>query len=77
MSGADTRPTMNDRRANWADSTLQHFMRLTGCDGADALSDLLCDLKHWCDQRGEDFELELARGDRHYRHEVAYPEEDL
>ena len=66
--------TMNDRRASWADEALETFMTKTGCDGSDAISDLLCDLMHWCDQRGEDFDAELARARNHYTHEIANPE---
>ena len=62
---------MNDERSTWAESIILTFMDLTRTDRGDALSDLLCDLMHWCDRNGQDFEAELRRGRMHYRDETA------
>lgn len=40
----------------------------TGPD--DALADLLCDLKHWCDRHNTSFYQELRRAEQHYREET-------
>ena len=60
----------NDARAEWAGSALRFFQRSTGTDHSDALSDLLCNLLHWCDRNGLDFERELERGKCHYDEET-------
>ncbi len=57
---------MNDERAGWAKEALAAFMAATGTDPDDAVSDLLCDLMHWCDRRGVAFRTELARAQGHY-----------
>lgn len=57
---------MNDERADWADGCIARFMSITGCDREDAPSDLLCNLMHWCDRNGLQFEDELDRGKDHY-----------
>lgn len=49
-------------------------MEVTGCDGAEAVSDLLADLMHWCDERGVSFDVELAGARYNYTEEVKYPE---
>ena len=67
--------SMNERRSEWAYRTLLVFMQHTGTDKEDALSDLLCDLMHWCDEDGTDFDAELARARNHCACEVEYPEE--
>jgi len=41
---------MNDHRVKWAAAALRCFQRETGTDNEDALTDLLCDLMHWCDR---------------------------
>lgn len=41
---------MNEARAEWARVALDAFMQLTGTDLCDAVSDLLCDLRHLCDR---------------------------
>ena len=64
---------MNDSRADWAESALVTFRHVTGTDKGDALTDLLCDLKHWADRYGADFHAELARADLHYAAETESP----
>lgn len=51
----------NEERAQWADNAIQLFARETGLDGAGEedetkLKDLLADIRHWCDQKGLDYE---------------------
>ncbi len=60
----------NDDREDWANTALRTFMKTTGADREDALCDLLCDLMHWCDRNGQDFDRELARARNHYRDET-------
>jgi hypothetical protein len=54
----------NDDRAEWAEAALVTLMEQTGADADTALPDLLCDLMHWCDRRGLNFDEQLkwARG---------------
>lgn len=61
---------MNDDRAKWAAAALRHFQRKTGTDTHDAPSDLICDLMHWCDRTGFDFDDTLARARMHYEAET-------
>lgn len=52
----------NEHRARWAASALKVFSSETGSDmGQEALHDLLCDLGHYADELGLDFEAELQR----------------
>lgn len=60
----------NDERAEWAAAALRHFQCTTGTDFEDALSDLLCDLMHWCDRNNFDFEAALCRAQGHYTAET-------
>jgi hypothetical protein len=62
---------LNDDRAVWAEVALAAFAAETGCDRADALPDLLCDLLHWCDRTGVSFADELERARGHYRVETS------
>ncbi|HEY9171364.1 MAG TPA: hypothetical protein VI136_03670 [Verrucomicrobiae bacterium] len=62
---------MNASRVRWADIILEEFQSLTGSDLEDAVSDLLADLMHWCDQSGQNFEKELRRAQTHYTAETA------
>lgn len=41
----------NNKRAKWAESALRHFNKMVGGDMENALHDLLCDLRHYCDQQ--------------------------
>lgn len=52
---------INESRADLAEAALLAFQQITGAESEDALSDLLADLMHWCDQNGQDFEVELNR----------------
>lgn len=61
---------LNDDRAVWAEVALAAFATETGCDQADALPDLLCDLLHWCDRTGVSFAAELERARLHYAAET-------
>jgi hypothetical protein len=62
---------MNDSRAEWAAASLRHFQSCTGADFDDALSDLLCDLMHWSDRNGFDFDGQLTRARTHYEAETS------
>ena len=57
-------------RTHWAAAALGEFRRRTGADLEDAVSDLLADLMHWCDQSGQSFADELRRARRHYEAEA-------
>jgi len=61
---------MNDARAEWAEAAISEFRRITGTDDEDALGDLLCDLMHWCDRNGCDFEDALRQAHVHYEAET-------
>lgn len=69
---------INNERAEWARFALDAFMQRTGTDPQDSISDLLCDLMHFCDRtRFEDdpdvpptFAEELERAQRNYRGET-------
>lgn len=61
---------MNTDRAEWAAAALRHFQCATGTDDHDAPADLICDLMHWCDRTGLDFEETLARARMHYAAET-------
>ncbi len=61
---------MNEERADWAQECLTFFMKKTGTDPEDALSDLLCNLAHWCDRNDTEFERELRRAASHYGDET-------
>lgn len=63
---------MNDDRASWAGYALKTFQDVTGADGEDALSDLLCDLMHLCDRRPDlgNFDAMLERARANYKEET-------
>lgn len=61
---------MNDIRAEWAGISLIAFQTTTGTDECDALADLLCDLMHWADRNGQDFEAMLERAKNNYEAET-------
>lgn len=67
---------MNPARADWANVALAAFRVKTGTDAEDALSDLLCDLMHWADYNGEDFEVQYARARGHYEDETFAVDDD-
>lgn len=58
--------TINKDRAAWAESALKEFMEITGTEQENAVSDLLCDLMHLCEQNPayENFTEELGRAQR-------------
>ena len=62
---------MNDNRAKWARSAVRRFQRQTGTDRGTAVSDLLCDLMHFCDREGFDFRAELETATMHYKAETS------
>jgi hypothetical protein len=62
---------MNDRRAEWAGAAVQDFRSRTGADFDDALSDLLCDLMHWSDRNGFDFDRQFVRVRTHCEAETS------
>jgi hypothetical protein len=61
-------PTNLDR-AEWAAAALRHFQCTTGSDYDDALTDLLCDLHHWCDRENVSFQNALDTARTHYQAE--------
>lgn len=66
---------MNDARASWAAAALLRFQEETGSEDETALTDLLCDLMHWCDRNGDEFERALQHARTHYEAETS-PELD-
>jgi len=62
---------MNGTRAEWAACCIRHFQCQTGTDWTDAVSDLLCDLMHFCDRQGFAFRHELERAQMRYEAETA------
>jgi hypothetical protein len=56
----------NTKRTAWAEAAIHLFTGLTGCDREDSLGDLLCDLMHWSEQHGFDFDLALFRAKGHF-----------
>ena len=62
---------MNDDRAEWAATSLRFFQCQTGTDWDTAPTDFLCDLMHFCDRNGFDFERELEKAKFHYEAETS------
>lgn len=60
----------NADRAHWAFLALAEFIHATGIDPEDAVADLLCDLRHWCDRNNMSFRREYDRALRHYKQET-------
>ncbi len=65
---------MNLQRAMWAEIGVIAFRNEVGTDDVDLLCDLLCDLMHFSDLRGFDFEREFLRGRDHYNYEKRHQE---
>jgi hypothetical protein len=68
----------NKDRASWADDGINAFVDTTGTDPEDAVSDLLCDIMHWCnmpDNESPGFEAELERAQGHYDSEIEEDDE--
>jgi hypothetical protein len=61
-------------RAEWAAAALRHFQCITGTEYDDALTDLLCDLKHWSDREDIDFQNTLDTAHMHYEAECEEPD---
>jgi hypothetical protein len=66
----------NDERAEWAAESIRTFARVTCMDTANEdddtiLGDLLCDLMHWCDREGIDFDAVLGAARENYGAETA------
>lgn len=62
----------NEDRAQWAENALKSFSRETGSDmGAEALHDLLCDLGHYADGLGIDFDEAMKRAAKTWAEENA------
>jgi hypothetical protein len=57
---------MNSDRSVWAAAAVAAFQKATNTDAEDTLSDLLCDLMHWCDRNQHDFDAELERARNNY-----------
>lgn len=66
---------MNDQRAEWAEIALRAFMAQTRCDIEEALQDLLCDLRHWADRAGQDWDQALEGAMSGYDEET-YSDDD-
>ncbi len=67
----------NDERAEAAHRAILAFEAAMQTDREDALGDLLCDLRHWADLYGQDFDAILTRSNMHYEAETrAEPTED-
>ena len=61
---------LNNARAAWGAEALLHFTEVCKTDMEDALCDLLCDLRHWADRNGTDWQAELDRAMMHYNSEI-------
>lgn len=72
----------NAMRAKWADESIQLFARNTGLDTSGdeeetAFKDLLADMRHWCDERGIDFEFHVQNSFHVYQEEVEEEAEEI
>jgi hypothetical protein len=61
---------LNDDRAQWAKEALGSFSKGAGSEEDTAVSDLLTDLRHYCDRHGLDWEEQLFRANNHYAEET-------
>lgn len=61
---------MNESRSSWAAVAIVSFLKVCRTDMEDVLADLLCDLMHWSDRHGFNFEKELNRAKMHYEEET-------
>jgi len=66
----------NADRAEWAHRAILAFESATRTEREDALADLLCDLMHWANVYGQDFDRELSRATDSYAEEIE-PEPDV
>ena len=73
-------PSMNAQRAVWAERAVLTFCHVTGLDAGteqiDGYRDLLCNLGHYADWAGLDFEVELQGALTTWREEKADPFEN-
>ena len=60
----------NKDRAIWAGVALAAFQSITHTDDCDAVKDLLCDLMHYCQQHGQDFDVALDTARHHHTAET-------
>jgi hypothetical protein len=61
---------MNEQRALSASLAIAEFQNDTRTDDEDALSDLLCNLRHYADLHDLDWDLEMSRAMMHYEAET-------
>lgn len=61
---------MNEQRALSASLAIAEFQNDTRTDDEDALSDLLCNLRHYADLHGLDWDHEMSRAMVHYEAET-------
>lgn len=70
----------NEQRAEYAFRAMQTFIQSNG-DNGDAganLTDLLCNLMHWADEHGVDFDQSLRIAKGHHEEETGpVPEEEV
>ncbi len=64
----------NDERASWAQEAIASFMDACPTDLEDAVADLLCNLRHYCDRNNLSFMHEMDRARGMYRDETRAPE---
>jgi hypothetical protein len=64
---------MNDNRSWLASKALRRFQKLSRADDEDALGDLLCNLRHWCDRTGRNFDGVNERSRQMYLAEIGDP----
>lgn len=60
---------LNAARAERAAETLRFFLDTD--DQLEAFTDLLVDLRHWCDREGFDFDKEVKGSLMHFKAELA------
>jgi hypothetical protein len=63
----------NSERSDRANEALKKYGKLVGEDhfADECLTDLLCDLMHWCDRHQTEFDNCLRVGRMHYEAEVS------
>ena len=60
----------NSERAEQAHRAIMYFEQQSGGVREDSLNDLLCNLMHWADEQGQDFEDALRVARMHHEAEV-------
>jgi hypothetical protein len=61
---------LNAKRSGWAGAAIETFIWETLTDPEDAVSDLLCNLRHYCDRKKLDFNVELQKAMQSYAEET-------